>query len=219
VTRGSRASGRCSWMRCRPDGFVLSLVAVVLAATFAPCDGLAADIFHVVGTLAIASLFFLQGARLSRRAVLNGITHWRLHLTIGSMTFAIFPAIGLASFALFPQALSSPLWLGVLFVCALPSTVQSSIALTSVAHGNVAGAVCSATASNLLGIVLSPLIFAAMSHAHGNAIDSACIWSVILELLVPFIAGHALRPWIGRWAECNRALLSITDRSSILVVV
>jgi sodium/bile acid cotransporter 7 len=107
----------------------------------------------------------------------------------------------------------------VLFVCALPSTVQSSIALTSIAKGNVPGAVCSATVSNIAGIVLAPLLFGAMSNLHGSGADLMGVWQVLLQLLLPFTVGHLLRPWIGKWAERNRPLLSITDRGSILLVV
>ena len=111
------------------------------------------------------------------------------------------------------------LWLGVLFVCALPSTVQSSIALVSIAQGNVPGAICAATGSNVLGFVLTPLLLAVTSHLHGGAMDVAGIWKVLLQLLAPFAAGHLLRPWIGEWAQRNRPVLTITDRSSILLVV
>jgi sodium/bile acid cotransporter 7 len=58
-----------------------------------------------------------------------------------------------------------------------------------------------------------------MSHLRGGGIDFAGVWQVGLQLLVPFAAGHLLRPWIGLWAERNRTVLSITDRSSILLVV
>lgn len=203
----------------RPDGFVLALVGVVVASTVLPCEGPSARVFGVLGTIAIASLFFLQGARLSRDAIMNGLTHWRLHLVTASTTFIIFPSIGLAMKALFPMALPPLPWMGVLFACALPSTVQSSIALTSMAKGNVAGAVCSATMSNLAGIFLTPLLFGLMSRLHGGAVDTQGIWHIILQLLVPFAAGHLLRPWIGAWAGRNRAVLSVTDRSSILLVV
>jgi sodium/bile acid cotransporter 7 len=203
----------------RPDGFVLSLIGVVLAATVLPCDGWGARIFGVLGTIAIASLFFLQGARLSRDAVVNGLMHWRLHLVTASTTFVIFPLIGLAMKELFPTALPPLPWMGVLFACALPSTVQSSIALTSIARGNVAGAVCSATMSNLAGICITPLLFGLMSRLHGGVVDAQGIWHIILQLLVPFAVGHLLRPWIGTWAARNRAILSVTDRSSILLVV
>jgi solute carrier family 10 (sodium/bile acid cotransporter), member 7 len=203
----------------RADGFVCALAGVVIAATVLPCRGAFAQGFHVAGILAIAALFFLQGARLSRNAIVLGMTHWRLHVAIGATTFVLFPLLGLGLLAVAPNLLPQPLLLGVLFVCALPSTVQSSIALTSIAGGNVPGAVCSATVSNIAGIALAPVLFGAMSHLRGGGIDFAGVWQVGLQLLVPFAAGHLLRPWIGLWAERNRPVLSITDRSSILLVV
>jgi sodium/bile acid cotransporter 7 len=203
----------------RADSFVCALVGVVIAATVLPCRGAFAQAFHVAGILAIAALFFLQGARLSRNAIVLGMTHWRLHVAIGATTFVLFPLLGLGLLAVAPNLLPQPLLLGVLFVCALPSTVQSSIALTSIAGGNVPGAVCSATVSNIAGIALAPVLFGAMSHLRGGGIDFAGVWQVGLQLLVPFAAGHLLRPWIGLWAERNRPVLSITDRSSILLVV
>lgn len=197
------------------DGFIVALVAVVLAATLLPCRGDSAKAFGALGTLAITTLFFLQGARLSREAVMQGMMHWRLHAFIATTTFVLFPLLGLGLLGAFPHLLPRPLWLGVLFVCVLPSTVQSSIALTSIARGNVAAAICSATASNIGGIVLAPLMFGAMSNLHGGGTNLRGVGQVALQLLLPFIAGHLLRPWIGRWAERNRGLLSVTDRSSI----
>jgi solute carrier family 10 (sodium/bile acid cotransporter), member 7 len=219
-TLSRRVTARATSLRLlRPDGFVLSLIGVVIVATVLPCDGRGTHIFGVLGTLAIASLFFLQGARLSRDAIMNGLTHWRLHLVTASTTFVIFPCIGLVLRELFPTALPPLPWMGVLFACALPSTVQSSIALTSIAKGNVPGAICSATMSNLAGIFVTPLLFGVMSRLHGGVIDAQGIWHIILQLLVPFAAGHLLRPRIGAWAARNRAILSVTDRSSILLVV
>jgi solute carrier family 10 (sodium/bile acid cotransporter), member 7 len=205
--------------RVRPDAFLLSILGVVLAATWAPCSGTRAVIFHGLGIVAISTLFFLQGARLSRAAIVDGITGWRLHATIATTTFVLFPLTGLALSAAFSTALPSPLWTGVLFLCALPSTVQSSIALTSMAKGNVAGAICSATASNVVGIVLTPLVFGVLSRVRGGGVSLDGVGQVVCELLVPFAAGHWLRPKIGGWVESNRRLLSFTDRSSILLVV
>ena len=207
--------------RLHPDWFVVSLVGVVLTATICPCYGAIAAVFRYLGILAISSLFFLQGARLSRDAVLNGITHWRLHAAIATMTFILYPLIGVSLSVLFPHLLPASLWLGVIFLCTLPSTVQSSIALTSIAQGNVAGAVCSATASNLAGIILTPLLFSAvmLAHLRGGGIAIGSIGQVLLELLVPFIIGHLLRPQLGQWAERSRRILAITDRGSILLVV
>jgi solute carrier family 10 (sodium/bile acid cotransporter), member 7 len=117
------------------------------------------------------------------------------------------------------HALPRSLMLGVLFVCVLPSTVQSSIALTSIARGNVAAAVCAAAGSNIAGVLLTPILFALVCGPHGHALSIAGVFQIVSQLLVPFIAGHLLRPWIGEWADRNRPILAITDRSSILLIV
>ena len=205
--------------RLRPDVFVMALAGTVAVATLLPCQGTSARIFHASGLIAIATLFFLQGARLSRESILAGMTNWKLHATIAGTTFALFPLLGTALIALMPHALDRSLVLGVLFLCALPSTVQSSIALTSIARGNVAGAVCAATASSLMGMVFTPLLFGFMSHVRGGGVDVSGMWQVFAELLLPFALGHLLRPWIGPWAARNKSLLAITDRGSILIVV
>jgi solute carrier family 10 (sodium/bile acid cotransporter), member 7 len=207
----------CGWLRS--EWFVLALVLVVMTASALPCYGRGAEVFSRLAVLAISSLFFLQGARLSRDAIFGGMTHWRLHLAIMCTTFILFPLLGLGVIALVQRALPDPLRLGILFVCALPSTVQSSIALTSIARGNIPGAICAATASNMIGIVLTPLLLAAVVSVHGGGVDFAGLWKIFVELLVPFVAGHLLRPWIGDWADRNRGVLAITDRGSILLVV
>ena len=206
-------------LRVPIDGFILALVFVLLAATLLPCQNEAARWLGLLGKCAVGALFFLQGARLSGQTVLDGITHWRLHLFVAAATFLVFPLFGLGLLAVFPYLLPNSLWLGVLFVCALPSTVQSSIALTSMARGNVSAAICAATLSNIVGVALAPLLFGAMSHLHGRSIDAGAILQVGMQLLLPFLAGHLLRPWLGAWAERNRKLLSMTDRGSILLIV
>jgi hypothetical protein len=142
--------------------------------------------FHALGSLAIASLFFLQGARLSRAALVAGAEHWRLHAAIAFATFVLFPLLGLALWAAAPHVLPRSLWSGVLFVCVLPSTVQSSIALTSISRGNVAGAVCSAAGSNLAGLFLTPILFGLVSGVHKSAISLSESQQIVLQLLIPF---------------------------------
>jgi len=203
----------------RPDPFTLALIAVVVTATVLPCQGTSETVFKWLAVFAIAALFFLQGARLSREAVLSGLTHWRLHLLIMAATFVVFPILGVTLHLLLRPLLSEPLWMGVLFVCALPSTVQSSIAFTSIARGNVPAAICAATASNLIGIFLTPLLVTLLMRLHGAGISFGEVEKIVLQLLVPFLAGQALRPLIGEWAARNRRILAVTDRSSILLVV
>jgi sodium/bile acid cotransporter 7 len=201
------------------EWFIAALVAVVAMASIAPCSGSSSQIFGWLATGAISTLFFLQGARLSREAVIAGVTHWRLHLAITVTTFMVFPLLGMGLIGMVHAPLPRMLQIGLLFLCVLPSTVQSSIALTSIARGNVAGAVCAASGSNLIGMVMTPLLLGAMLHTHGGGIDLSGAWKIVLELFVPFIVGHLLRPWVGDWTDRNRAVLAVTDRGSILLVV
>jgi len=209
-----------SLRRFLPDRFTCALIVTVALATVLPCRGSAASVFEVLTDAAIALLFFLHGAKLSREAVVAGATHWRLHLTVLTSTFALFPLLGLLLRPLLAPLVTPELYLGVLFLCALPSTVQSSIAFTSIARGNVAAAICSASASSLLGIVITPLLVGLMLESHGQGgMSWDAIGSIVLQLFVPFVAGQVAQRWIGGWVAKHRGLVSYVDQGSILLVV
>ena len=206
--------------RFLPDNFTLAMIATVLAASFFPCYGQGAVVFNGVTHAAVCLLFFLHGAKLSREAVVAGITHWRLHLLVLLCTFALFPLLGFALKPLLMPLVTPELYLGILFLCMLPSTVQSSIAFTAAARGNVPAAICSASASNLIGIFLTPLMVGLLTAAQmkaGSPWESAL--QIALQLLLPFIAGQIARRWIGGWVERNKALTRLVDQGSILLVV
>ncbi len=204
------------WRRLKPDTYSLAILGCVGLASLLPARGGFALGFHHATTLAIALLFFLHGARLPREAVIGGLAHWRLHLLVFSSTFLLFPLAGLALSTLLPASLA----VGMLFLCCLPSTVQSSIAFTSIARGNVAAAICSASASNMLGVFLTPLLAGLLiRQSGGGGIGLDAVEAIMLQLLAPFAVGQLLRPWIGAWAGRHRALLSFVDRGSILMVV
>ena len=208
------------WSRLRPDNFTLALLATVALATLLPLTGTAADGLDRFTDLAIAALFFLHGARLPRESIIAGLLHWRLHLTILACTFVLFPLFGLVLKPLAGWALTPELYIGVLFLCALPSTVQSSIAFTSIAGGNISAAVCAAALSSILGVFLTPLLMTLLAGAQGAMANPLhAVGAIVLQLLVPFVAGHLLRPWIARWVERQRALLRYTDQGTILLVV
>ena len=199
--------------RFLPDQFTLILIATVAFASFFPAVGKGASFMMVASNVAISLLFFLHGARLSTDAIVAGVKDVRLHALILGCTFILFPALGLALRAVFPGLLTPSPWLGVIFVCTLSSTVQSSIAFTSMARGNVPGAICAATASNLLGTVLTPLLVAVLLHRQGGGHGLADAGRILLQLLLPFAVGSLLRPWIGAWAQRNSRILSKVDRS------
>ncbi|HGL6717696.1 bile acid:sodium symporter [Burkholderia contaminans] len=207
--------------RFLPDNFTLALVGTVVLASFLPCRGAAAHAFNWATNIAVGLLFFLHGAKLSREAVVAGATHWRLHAVVLLSTFALFPLLGLALKPVLQPLVTPTLYAGVLFLCTLPSTVQSSIAFTSIAKGNVPAAVCAASASSLLGIFVTPALVGLMITSQSAAAASpwSTVGSIVMQLLVPFIAGQLLRPVIGGWIDRNRGVLRFVDQGSILLVV
>ncbi|AZK62865.1 bile acid:sodium symporter family protein [Pectobacterium versatile] len=209
------------WLqRLRIDKFLLVLILVVVTASILPAEGSVKVFFEHLTTAAIALLFFMHGAKLSREAITTGMGHWRLHLVVFASTFILFPLLGIGMSLLSPVVLTPTLYLGFLYLCALPATVQSAIAYTSMAGGNVAAAICSASASSILGVFLSPILVGLLMHTQGGETDTLhAIGSIIMQLMVPFVIGHLSRPLIAKWVERNRKLINITDRSSILLVV
>ncbi|MFT3965199.1 MAG: bile acid:sodium symporter family protein [Sphingobium sp.] len=203
--------------RLNIDSYVLVLLGTVLLASLLPARGLFATLAGGLADAGIVLLFFLHGARLSRQAVIDGARHWRLHLTVAAMTFAVFPLLGLAIRAI--PGIDPALGAGMLFLTLLPSTVQSSIAFTAIARGNVAAAVCSASFSNLAGIFITPLFVALLLTGRHGGFSTDSVVAIALQLLLPFLAGHFLRPWIGAWVTRQKRILTIVDRGSILLVV
>lgn len=205
----------------RLDPMMIKLIITVLLATFLPAKGGFVPFFEWLTTAAIALLFFMHGAKLSREKIIAGSSHWRLHLWILFSTFVLFPILGLLLVWWHPVNVSAEIYTGFLYLCILPATVQSAIAFTSMAGGNVAAAVCSASASSLLGVFISPLLVNLVMNIHSAAGNSGLeqIGKIMLQLLVPFVLGHLARRWIGGWVERHKSLIGKTDQTSILLVV
>lgn len=203
----------------RIDPFLLMILTTVLVAALLPADGVALSAFGWASKIAIGLLFFLYGARLSSSEVLHGVRHWRLQAFILVTTFLAFPVLGLVFKSFVPALLGEPLYLGLLYLCVLPSTVQSAIALVSVARGNIPAAVVAASASSLLGIFVTPLLVGLLMRAQGGGINGSAVMEIFVMLLLPFLAGQAMRRWIGRWVKEKGKPLKVVDRGSILLVV
>ena len=201
----------------KPDPLIVLIILAVIIAIIAPARGTFADIFGQLTNVAIALLFFLYGARLSTQEALNGLKHWRLHLTILAFTFVVYPFIGIALRPL-TAVISHDMYLGILFLTLVPSTVQSSVAFTSFAKGNVAGAIISASASNLVGVIITPLlVMFLMGTGGGVHIDTSVFGEIALLLLAPFVLGQLTRRWVGKVAQSKAT--KVVDRGSIAMVV
>ncbi|MBO0812395.1 MAG: bile acid:sodium symporter [Microlunatus sp.] len=200
------------------DLFIVSLFAVIALATLLPVRGSGATVFDHLTTAAVCLLFFLHGAKLSPQNAIGSITRWRFQLLVLGFTFLLFPMIGLLLHPLRATLLTPSLYAGVLFLCVLPSTVQSSIAFTSIARGNVGLAISTASVSNVLGVVITPLL-AALLLGSEVKITFGSVIKIVLELLVPFLIGQLLHRRIGHWLAVHKPVVNIVDRGSVLLVV
>ena len=106
-----------------------------------------------------------------------------------------------------------------MFLALLPSTVQSSIAFTSIARGNVPAALCCASLSNLAGVVITPVLATMFLSASTGGMSLGAVRDIAVQILLPFVVGQGARPLIGGWLIRQKTLTMLVDRGSILLVV
>jgi solute carrier family 10 (sodium/bile acid cotransporter), member 7 len=203
----------------RIDPYLAALFGCVALASVLPARGVFATALGYLTSAAVALLFLLYGARLSPQDAWEGAKNVKLHALVLAFTYVLFPLLGLLLAPLVPSVLSPEQYVGFVFLCVLPSTVQSSIAFTSIARGNVAAALCAASISNLLGVLITPLFVGLLLSKQGGALPGGAIQKLFLSLMLPFFVGQLLRPRISGWVAKHKQLLGYVDRSSILLVV
>lgn len=205
----------------RIDGFMLGMVAAIALAAWFPAPGAQGGWMHpeLLTNLGVALIFFLHGLLLSFPAMKAGALNWRLHLVVQGTTFLVFPLAGWLGLQLVGNLIPADLRMGFFFLCALPSTVSSSVAMTAAARGNVAAAVFNATLSSLLGIFLTPLWMTLMPQSAAALPLGSIILDLITWLLLPLMLGQLLRPWLGAWAQRHKPLVNKVDRGTILLLV
>ena len=211
-------------MKLPIDRFTLLLLGGIALASLAPVTGTGAEVLSKAGTIAVALLFFFHGAALSREQIIAGATHWRLHILITALTFVFFPLVVIPINQLnsiIPHWMPADLGLGFLYLGVLPSAVSSSIAYTALARGNVPAAICSAAASNVFGMMLTPFLLLLLVSTSGAADFpvAEALKDIALQLMLPFAAGHALRPWLGGYLSRNEKLMAKYDQSVIWLIV
>ena len=205
-----------------PDRFTTGIIISIILGLALPCRGSVASALDVVTHAAIVLLFFLYGVKLSRRSVWEGVLHWRLQAMVLFFTFAFFPLCVCACRPLMEPIVGAALYAGLLYVACLPSTVQSSIAFTSVAGGNVPAAVCSASVSSLLGVLFTPLLVSLLfSHdsAGGASVGLGAVLTISYQILLPFALGQLTQRWLKPWVDSHRQIISLNDQLTIWLVV
>ncbi len=206
----------------RADRFTTGILISVVLGLLLPCSGVAATGFDWLTNAAIVLLFYLYGVKLSRESVIAGLLHWRLQAIVFFFTFIFFPLLIPLLEPLLTLLVGQALYMGLIYVACLPSTVQSSIAFTSVAGGNVPAAVCSASVSSLLGVFLTPLLvslFFSTANAGGAEVGADTILTICTQILLPFILGQLSQRWLREWVQDHKKLIGWNDQTTIWLVV
>ena len=204
------------------DWFLLGMVAAVGLASLAPDWGRSDGPLRMgqVTDVGVFVLFFLHGMGLSTDNLKSGASRWKLHLLVQSCTYVLFPLWWALGALLLGPWISRDLLMGFFFLAVLPSTVSSSVALTAAARGHVAAAVLNATLSTLLGVFLTPLLVSLVMGADSGALDvGSTMLKVAQMLLLPFVLGHLLRPWLAAWFAKVKPITSVFDKAVIVLMV
>lgn len=209
-------------MKFKCDWFLIGMGVAVLLAWLFPDPGAKGGVLHpeLLVKAGVALVFFLHGLTLSFSALKAGTLRWPLHLVVQGTTFLVFPLVGMVIMWLGKGVLLPHLAQGFFYLCALPSTVSSSVAMTAAARGNVPAAVFNATLSSLLGIFLTPLWISLVFKSDHHALPFASvILDLVIWLLVPLLLGQLCRPFLQAWATRHKKLIHKVDRLTILMLV
>lgn len=204
------------------DWFLRGMVLAVLVASFLPELGRSGGLLHLDTFMnaGVALVFFLHGMGIPTEQLRAGLRNWRLHIVVQGFTFAVFPLLFIAFRFTVGPWLPPMLLLGFFYLCVLPSTITSSVATTGMARGNVPAAIFNATLSSLLGIVLTPLLVSTMAATSGQALPfGKAVANIATLLLLPFVAGQLLHPFLGKWFARRKKYTGIADRGIVLMLV
>ena len=206
--------------RLIPDRFILMLLGAMALGWLLPVSGLGLQIAQNISSVSIFVLFFLHGLRLPRAEVVKAARDWRVQGAMLAFSFAAMPLAALVMMKPAGTLVPTALLTGILYCAMLPSTVQSAISYSSMAGGNVAASVVGAAVSNLVGIVLTPILVAlVIGAAAGVSLGSDTVLRIATLLLLPFALGQAMQRWLGAWAQRQKAVLSFFDRLVIVIAV
>lgn len=207
-------------MKLKLDLTIIVILGSLALGLLLPLDGRAAEVLDIVTKVAIFLLFFGYGARLSTEETMAGIRHWKLHLLILGVTFVMYPLLALPVLGIPDAWLSEPMKIGLIFLCLVPSTVQSSITFTSLAGGTIPAAMVAATASNVLGVIITPLLtMLFIQSSSGGAIGPQQIYNVMLQLLLPFVLGQLSRFFTAGFMARHKKRLKYLDQGVIVLIV
>jgi solute carrier family 10 (sodium/bile acid cotransporter), member 7 len=204
------------------DWFLCGMLIATLLAYFFPGFGSAGGGMHAeyVINIGVFLVFFLHGVNLSSEQISHGLKNWKLHIMVQAFTFVVFPLIWLICNQLFGSHMPALLMLGFFYLCALPSTISSSVALTGSAGGNVPAAILNASMSSVFGIFMTPWLVSLVVGTGAGGIDlGSTLLDLSAMLLLPLVLGQLVRPFLGTFFARHKRYTNIVDKVVILLLV
>ncbi|ENN6812890.1 bile acid:sodium symporter [Vibrio fluvialis] len=208
--------------KLKKEWFLVGMVVAIALATVTSELGRSGGVIHLdqLTGIGIAIVFFLHGLGLSPQAIKAGLTNWRLHVYIQMATFMVYPILWVIFGEAFLAYMPSALAFGFCYLLVLPSTISSSVAMTSVGKGNVPGAIFNASLSSILGVFITPLLIQLFMGFEGVQLDLLdSVISISKLLLLPMIAGQIMRPYLVAWVDRHKAVVNKVDKYVILLIV
>ncbi|MFY8048849.1 MAG: bile acid:sodium symporter family protein [Erythrobacter sp.] len=201
------------------DPMIAVLVISTMLALVLPATGEERALATHISNGGIFLLFLFNGMRIRRSEIARGMANWRF---FGPLMIFVFGAMAMAGlgFASLAEGVLPPLVaLGFIYLGCLPSTIQSATSYTSLAHGNVALAVVGAALINIAGVFISAPLFALLGGGDAAAIGTEAVLRIGLILVLPFVIGQAVQPWVIEKLADQRARIVWLDRTVIGLAV
>lgn len=208
-------------MKLNFDPFILFLFLAIIVAYFFPGLFLLEEgfVIKMITSIGVALIFFFYGLKLSFAQIKSGLSNWRLHVAVQTITFLLFPVLLLLFRPFVHTALQEQFWLSFFFLAALPSTVSSSVVMVSIAKGNIPAAIFNASISGLIGVLITPMWMQLFLDFEDENILGDVYLGLLLEIILPVILGLGLQRFWGLWAMRYSKALSNFDKTIILLIV
>ncbi len=171
----------------------------------------------------IIILFFISGLTLPTESISNGIRPARLHLYIQSFIFLVTPLYFVVSSLAIRTIMDERLYIGIIALACLPTTISSCIIFTQLAGGNVVGTMFNASLSNVAGVFISPLLISVFLTGARASLPFGELLRILqnlaLQMLLPILGGQLARVFLKGYVDKVKTILRVLSSCLILVII
>ncbi|KAF2142307.1 uncharacterized protein K452DRAFT_331993 [Aplosporella prunicola CBS 121167] len=139
--------------------FLVVMLILILIASQVQVPGSQQRIKQkIIGYLAVALIFFINGCTIPSRVLLQNIKRWDLHLFVQAQCYLLTSAIAygiVSACATNPKFMDPALLIGIIVLGCLPTTISFNTIMTRKSNGNTALTLTQSTIGNFLGPFIS----------------------------------------------------------------